>query len=365
MDAANAANAVDTIVASLLEQGAWSLLLTFAIHFFPAFIVYYFMHRVLPSRLNSPALAAMALVYAMWCMLRGGPGLLGTRYHFWMNMFINAWTIFVIVFLFQGKFWKKLITWWYIDVVKSLSRAAAYVPILSWSAFRGFRGEWSEMVLSVESDIALRLLFALVYFALYALFGFLSITVWRRLLLKKFEPFHLLFVALPMALKYTLSHVFQPSMGDWFFGIIYSFVPDISAAYAILSLLAIALGLAAGAATLYYVLSYDRRAAIEAELRDAKRTMELKQARRAEVERRGEELARLRHDFNNQLASIVQLARAGEDGTAQEIISALSNEINQEKAAYVRPPMQFDCLKGTFGIDDDFSDVLADFKEYM
>ncbi|MCL2084197.1 MAG: hypothetical protein FWH06_02940 [Oscillospiraceae bacterium] len=36
-----------------------------------------------------------------------------------------------------------------------------------------------------------------------------------------------------------------------------------------------------------------------------------------------------------------------------------------EKAEYVRPPMQFDCLKGILDIDDDFSDVLADFKEYM
>jgi len=36
-----------------------------------------------------------------------------------------------------------------------------------------------------------------------------------------------------------------------------------------------------------------------------------------------------------------------------------------EKAEYVRPPMQFDCLKGILNIDDDFSDVLADFKEYM
>jgi len=36
-----------------------------------------------------------------------------------------------------------------------------------------------------------------------------------------------------------------------------------------------------------------------------------------------------------------------------------------EKAEYVRPPFQFGCLKGLLNIDDDFSDVLADFKEYM
>ena len=36
-----------------------------------------------------------------------------------------------------------------------------------------------------------------------------------------------------------------------------------------------------------------------------------------------------------------------------------------EKTEYVRPEFQFGCLKGILNIDDDFSDVLADFKEYM
>ena len=36
-----------------------------------------------------------------------------------------------------------------------------------------------------------------------------------------------------------------------------------------------------------------------------------------------------------------------------------------EKAEYVRPEFQFGCLKGILNIDDDFSDVLVDFKEYM
>ena len=36
-----------------------------------------------------------------------------------------------------------------------------------------------------------------------------------------------------------------------------------------------------------------------------------------------------------------------------------------EKAEYVRPEFQFGCLKGVLDIDDDFSDVLEDFKEYM
>ena len=39
--------------------------------------------------------------------------------------------------------------------------------------------------------------------------------------------------------------------------------------------------------------------------------------------------------------------------------------LQSENVKQVRPPMQFDCLKGILNIDDDFSDVLVDFKEYM
>ena len=36
-----------------------------------------------------------------------------------------------------------------------------------------------------------------------------------------------------------------------------------------------------------------------------------------------------------------------------------------DNVEYVRPAFQFGCLKGVLKIDDDFSGVLADFKEYM
>jgi hypothetical protein len=120
-------------------------------------------------------------------------------------------------------------------------------------------------------------------------------------------------------------------MGDLFFGILINFVHDVETVYSILSLFGIALGLISGAAILFYILSYDKKAAIEAELTEAKRVMELEQARYIEVERQSEELAKLRHDFNNQLSSITHLVRAGESAAAREIISALTNEINRTR----------------------------------
>ena len=44
-------------------------------------------------------------------------------------------------------------------------------------------------------------------------------------------------------------------------------------------------------------------------------------------------------------------------------VKPLSHHI--KKAEYVRPEFQFGCLKGILNIDDDFREVLEDFKEYM
>jgi hypothetical protein len=167
------------------------------------------------------------------------------------------------------------------------------------------------------------------YISFFLLLGFLSLIIWRGILMRKFHPFYLLFFALPMGQIYSLSRVIHPNMGDLFFGILSIFVDDVTAAYNILSLFGITISLVASAAILYYVLSQDKRTAIDAELKETKRVMELEQARYCEMERRSEELAKIRHDFNNQLASIVQLVNAGEDSTAKEIISALMNEINR------------------------------------
>ena len=52
--------------------------------------------------------------------------------------------------------------------------------------------------------------------------------------------------------------------------------------------------------------------------------------------------------------------------TATQVISDVKPlSQKSEEAEYVRPAFQFGCLKGVLKIDDDFSDVLADFKEYM
>ena len=84
-----------------------------------------------------------------------------------------------------------------------------------------------------------------------------------------------------------------------------------------------------GGKVLCYILSHDKNEQLEARLNETRRQMELEQARNKELDLRQEEMAKIRHDFNNQLAAIVQLVCMGEDKAAQEVLDALADEIDQ------------------------------------
>lgn len=79
---------------------------------------------------------------------------------------------------------------------------------------------------------------------------------------------------------------------------------------------------------LYYVVSLEDKTALEAELRDTQHRMALEQSHYRAVEARREELAKIRHDFNNQLATIRLLMQAGEGTDAQRMLDRLSADLD-------------------------------------
>ena len=319
---------MDEVIAHLMDMSVPSLFLSSARHFFAALLIFYLMHKLLPNRLNIYSITAIALVFMLWNNLKSND-LFGSGYHIFMNVFINAWTWLILLFLFKGKLWRRYIVWWYFELVKLMCEALANVPVLLFIKRNDLPGEWNHMIELRESETALTLLFLLTLIALFVLFGYLSLTIWRRILMKRFHAFYLVLIALPMGQRYALARVVRPNMGDQFFMVLVNFVDSANMAYDILSIFGIFASLAVTVAILYYILSHDKRTAVEAQLSEAKHQMELEQTRYIEMEQRNEELAKIRHDFNNQLASIIQLVRVGEDNTARSIISALSNEIIQ------------------------------------
>lgn len=90
-------------------------------------------------------------------------------------------------------------------------------------------------------------------------------------------------------------------------------------------------GLGAEIALLGYTISQEKKAALEEELGKVRHMMELEQAHYKGVEERQEEMARIRHDFNNQLATIGQLIRHGESSDAQHMIRLLADGISSTR----------------------------------
>jgi sensor histidine kinase YesM len=316
------------VAAGLFERDALSFLVSLGTPFFSTMIYYWLMCRLLPNRMNRYALIAVSLVFALWSDMKTSV-VFGTSYHLWMNIFINVWTCFILIYFFQGKFWRRLIVYWYFAMIHVVCEAISLAPIFLYHVYRGYRGGWSEMILSVQSDALLELLYMCAVVPLFLLLGAVSLKIWRRLFLQAMQPFYLLLIILPIGQRYALANVIHPSTGDVFLGIAVYLGADVSSSYYVLSLFGIAVSLIVSAVLFFYILSHEKRTVMEAELREAKRVMELEQVRYREIEKQSDELAKIRHDFNNQLASVIQLVKAGEGQTAQELIAALSAEIQR------------------------------------
>jgi len=321
---------MESIILGLLEKGVPYLIVSLVRPCLTTAIGYFFMRKLLPNRMNVYLVVVVSLAYAIWSVLRS-PEHFGTNYHLFMNIFVNALTFSVLIFLFKGRFWKRFIVHWYIQIICVMSETIAFVPLFLYYDSRGHRGAWGELLAVMESSLILYIIYIAVVILLFYTLGNLSLKIWNRLIIGRFQPFYLLFVALPVGQLYSLARVVHPNMGDMFFGITFTLVGDIARSHNMLSMFGASVCLATTIVMFFYIISLDKRTAIEAELQETKRVMELEQSRYREIELQSEEVAKIRHDFNNQLASILQLVRVGEDSTAQEMIDALSMEIVETK----------------------------------
>lgn len=113
-------------------------------------------------------------------------------------------------------------------------------------------------------------------------------------------------------------------------GVMQFFIEDLALFNLMFALFGIVTCLVADVAILYVILSQEKRAVIEAQLEESRQEAELQEAYIRQVEKKGEELAKIRYDLNNQLMAIIQLARTGEKGTAKQMIDALTGELNRK-----------------------------------
>jgi len=80
-------------------------------------------------------------------------------------------------------------------------------------------------------------------------------------------------------------------------------------------------------AILQILITNSKKEEAENELQKTRHATELEQSYYREVEKRREELTKIRHDFNNQLTAIGRLINVGEENSAKDMIKTLSDEI--------------------------------------
>ena len=146
----------------------------------------------------------------------------------------------------------------------------------------------------------------------YALICALIIWLFKLLRFQQFQPFYLLYMIFPLGQGIMLySSIYGISKFLWPIGIL--------------------LSLGAQVILLLYTMSQEKKTELERQVNSLQHAMELEQTHYKEVEKRQEEMARIRHDFNNQLAAIGQLYRAGEDAAAEQLEQEMVASIQKTK----------------------------------
>lgn len=210
-----------------------------------------------------------------------------------------AFILQVIIFpviLYRAVWWKRLCLTLYFTIGSALVEGSVFT----------FFGRDLEQIFQ-NGEIGAYITDSLVF---YTFFGILSVLVFRSVSLRRFRVLYLLFVIFPMSWLLFIQYVLL-SLPDAVF------------------LAAQILGFLGCFMLLYYTLEQEKKADLERELRDVRHTMELEQAHYQAVEEKREELARIRHDFNNQLAVIGRLVENGEREDAGQMIRRIAEYIDR------------------------------------
>ena len=269
------------------------------------FALLLFMSQMIQSRLNTWQTAILAVVASTAVVI---------RFFSEMDSLVQIllmcvnYVIFAVIMLlfYKGRIWRRFLVLIYfaaLSVLCDMMMDGIYATVLqvSFEDITIVRNEIGFVVMGVITSIV------------FIILGSLSVLIWRIISARRFKPFFLLFFVLPVGQLITAYSY-------------YSYIVSTSSRTEVW-LVGVFINIIAILVLLVYTISQEKKTELEEELRKTRHAMELEQLHYQGIENRREELLKIRHDFNNQLASINRLIRAGEDNSAQELIKTLSDNI--------------------------------------
>jgi len=263
--------------------------------------LFIFTSQLIPNKLGVWKIIVLSSIFALFSVVKTYFDV-GTFPFMLIGVLAAIYILCLPIFIFKGKMWRKyaIYLFFFVLMVLSDSMGSTLITVI----YGNF-----DIVISETTPMLLYNGFAL---TIYVLFGSISVLAWKMIAARKFQPFFLLFFILPISQFITVySFVFSTWSIFWLLGVLISIIASL--------------------VLLVYTISQEKKTALEEELRETRHAMELENFHYLEVEKRREELAKIRHDFNNQLASIGQLIKSGNEESAQNMIYTLSEKIAETR----------------------------------
>lgn len=259
---------------------------------------YIFLAQILPRKVGYGKILLFLLPELLVQVLKMqfGSTALGVQV---FNLAFAIYGIIILPFMcFEGPRWKRILLSTFFYMILFL------VDVLVYMVFYPVLGVFGEDLNAQQT-----LIYAGASWAIYSLLCVLIIWIFRMLRFRHFQPFYLLYLVFPVSQSIMLySSIYGHQKYIWLLGIV--------------------LSLGAQIALLIYTIAQEDKSALEGRLREARHVMALEHTHYREVEQRQEALARIRHDFNNQLAAVGQLIRNGNREEAVQLVQSLREAIS-------------------------------------
>lgn len=266
-------------------------------------LLYAFMAQAVPLRKRWPLRISAVLVLSLiTAAVKIHWGMFSPQ-SYWIRLVgLPIMSVIAPLLIFQGPVWKRLLVNALLYCSQMLGEAVCVQMMVPIGAAGNVDAYYAQMSVS-----QLLLYAALSQGSSIILYTAITILA-RNLTARRFSFIYLPVLLFPLSLWGMMMAHFL-SFGTWIWFV------------------CIFLGGGGTVILLYYIISLEEKEALKEQIRALRHAIELEQAHYRTVEERREELARIRHDFNNHLSAIGRLIAGGEMEDAQQMLARLSEDV--------------------------------------
>ena len=279
----------------------WNLLIYLVSPYLGIVLMFFFSGQVVPLRTGYRSMMLWLLPMLLINVVKqlwGSASLVGQ-----IDTLVSSLLVLFVypLLLLDGPKWKRITHTAIFHVMQLLADVVAYAVFTP--SYGADVNAWSFVQTAI---------YFFVTWSVYIAACSVCVLLARSITSHRFQVFYLLYLMVPVSQIIILYFgINRMHNGAWLLGVL--------------------LGVGAMLLLLSYTIDHERGAELEKELRELRHAEELERLHYQSLMERQEELAHIRHDFNNSLAVITQMVHSEEWGDASKMVQSLEEKVNATK----------------------------------